>query len=312
MRTVSIKELFPDKDRALFNFGVWLDKDEKSINMIGRESFTNIASEPDISNLVFFRLNDDLTVLEEKTLWKPQFDCFFLEDARVLRLNDNSLVVGLTAVMRNAKIFYPFASLIKQQNINSQTPFPEVILLESLGIGKDVTPVDERILFFREFDPKNLNSEIHKLAVIEYQNQQSTPKRLGYIDFPTDLPWALWRIGTTMPPIWVSENEALFLLHGINVVNNQYIYSLGRAKLIRDGDQFRVVTDPKPLLTPSELKGLLDVPIVERFSYRQVLYSCGGIIKKDNQEVLNLYVNAGDHSTYEIGFSLQDLKDGLF
>jgi len=45
---------------------------------------------------------------------------------------------------------------------------------------------------------------------------------------------------------------------------------------------------------------------------RRVVYSCGGLIKKNKQDALSLYVNVGDRTTFEVEFSLAELKEGLF
>ena len=45
---------------------------------------------------------------------------------------------------------------------------------------------------------------------------------------------------------------------------------------------------------------------------RRVVYSCGGLIKRNKQDGLFLYVNVGDRTTFEVEFSLSELKKGLF
>ena len=80
------------------------------------------------------------------------------------------------------------------------------------------------------------------------------PRKTGDIIFPTNIPWGLWRIGTTIPPIWVSPDEAILLIHGINFTEGKYIYSIGAAKIIRRDNQFKVEVYSEPFFTPETLK----------------------------------------------------------
>jgi hypothetical protein len=43
-----------------------------------------------------------------------------------------------------------------------------------------------------------------------------------------------------------------------------------------------------------------------------VVYSCGGIIKKGNKDLISLFVNVGDMTTFEVVLSMKELKEGLF
>src|SRR5690606_5476313 len=104
--------------------------------------------------------------------------------------------------------------------------------------------------------------------------------------FPTDLPWARWRIGTTMSPIWINEKEALFIIHGITIQKidgiDKYVYSLGRAKLSRNKNIFKVKVAYEPILTPDDFLNEDGTQIVPDLhpELRRVVYSCVGIVKK--------------------------------
>ena len=121
-----------------------------------------------------------------------------------------------------------------------------------------------------------------------------------------------------MPPIWISKEEALFIIHGISIekTNGQprYIYSLGRAKLIRRKNKFQVIVAPEPIITPDDFLNSRGQPLVKELhpELRRVVYSCGGIIKTDAQDTLSLYVNVGDRATFEVEIPLSELKKGLF
>lgn len=121
-----------------------------------------------------------------------------------------------------------------------------------------------------------------------------------------------------MPPIWLTPNEALFIIHGISIENtngkDKYIYSIGRAKLLRKNDVFEVIVAREPILTPDDFLDTTGTPLVEELhpESRRVVYSCGGVIKKNEPDILSVYVNVGDRVTFEVEFFLPDLKKDLF
>ena len=94
----------------------------------------------------------------------------------------------------------------------------------------------------------------------------------------------------------------------------KYIYNIGRAKLVRKNNKFEVTVAKEPILTPDDFLNDKGLPLVNELhpDIRRVVYSCGGIIKKNKQNSLSLYVNVGDRTTFEVDFSLRELKKGLF
>ena len=68
---------------------------------------------------------------------------------------------------------------------------------------------------------------------------------------------------------------------------------------------------PEPILTPNNFLDNEGKALVEELhpDIRRVVYSCGGIIKKGT---LTLYVNVGDRTTFEVEYSIEELKKGLF
>jgi len=121
-----------------------------------------------------------------------------------------------------------------------------------------------------------------------------------------------------MPPIWINPTEALFIVHGISLQKiagkEKYIYNIGRAKLTRQNNNYQVKIIPDPILTSDDFLDKNGVPLVEELhpDLRRVIYSCGGVIKKQTPNRLSLYVNVGDRTTFEVEFSLKELKKGLF
>ncbi len=315
MKIQQFRNIFPDLQIARFNLAAWQNRDSGLIYFIGREvAQAGAEGEPDTGILKLFEVNADGTIIHERLIWKPIFDGINLEDPRALELNNENLVIGLTAVLRDKKgVPIPFPAIIKIDSHNSwQQELPPFLVISSFGPGKNITPIDNTTYLFR---PDFVEYQ-HKLLVFSLHRQ--VPEKIGDIIFPTNLAWAQWRIGTTMPPIWINEHEALFIIHGITVQRidgkDIYVYSLGRAKLTRNNDHFTVVVAPDPILTPDDFVQSNGSPLVSELhpDLRRVVYSCGGLIKRDKQDILSLYVNVGDRTTFEVEFSLSELKEGLF
>lgn len=315
MEITRIKGLFPNTAVARYNLAAWQKKTGSSVFFMGREvSKPGNKGEPDTGVLKLFELNQNGEVLQERTIWRPTHSGISLEDPRALEVENNDLVIGLTAVLRNKKGKpVPFPAIVKINSHDSwNKKLPPFLVIETFGPGKNVTPIDNWTYMFR---PEK-REYFHKILVFSLHKQ--VPKKLLDIVFPANLSWAKWRIGTTMSPIWINDNEALFIIHGITIQNingvDKYVYSLGRAKLTRDGNHFKVKVADEPLLTPDDFLNKDGSPIVEDLhpELRRVVYSCGGIIKKGEEDRLSLYVNVGDRATFEVQYSLDKLKEGLF
>jgi len=315
MKIKQIKNIFPNIDVARFNMAVWQKTNADTLSFIGREVTTpGKKGEPDTGILKLFEVDKTGDILQEKVIWKPIYEGINLEDPRVLELPNENLIVGLTAVLRDKKgLPIPFPAIVKIDSVNSwKKELPPFLVIDTFGPGKNLTPIDTSTYFFRPDDP----SYNHKLLVFSLHSQ--IPEKIGEVQFPTDLPWAKWRIGTTMPPVWLTETEALFIIHGISLEElngkKRYIYSIGRAKLIKNGDTFEVVVARDPIITPDDFLDPLGAPLVEELhpEIRRVVYSCGGVIKKDDPDTLALYVNVGDKTTFEVELSMSELKKDLF
>lgn len=294
---------------------VWQKGDEDSLCFIGREvAKPGITGEPDTGILKLFELGKDGVIMQERVIWKPVYDGINLEDPRVLMLENENLVIGLTAVLRDKKgTPVPFPAIVKIDSISSwKNELPPFLIIGTFGPGKNLTPIAKSTFLFRP-DTKEYN---HRILAFSLHSQ--VPEKLSDINFPKDLDWASWRIGTTMPPIWISPTEALFIIHGIAIQNingaNKYVYSIGRAKLTKTASGFEVNVARDPILTPDDFLDESGHPLVEELhpELRRVVYSCGGIIKKHTPDMLSLYVNVGDRATFEVEFYLNELKEGLF
>lgn len=315
MKIQEIRNIFHDHRVARYNLAAWQKLESDSIFFIGREvKQAGAIGEPDTGVLKLFEINNDGSIAHERVIWKPMYNGINLEDPRALELPNETLSIGMTAVLRDKKGHpVPFPAIIK---INSHSSWnqelPPFLLISTFGSGKNLTPLDNVTYLFRPDD----SAYNHKILV--FSLHQQVPEKLDDIEFPKDLPWAKWRIGTTMPPIWLNDHEALFIIHGITIRQEKgikkFIYSIGRAKLTRFNNTFTVKVAPEPILTPDNFVKKDGLPLVPELhpSIRRVVYSCGGIIKKDKNDSLSLYVNVGDRTTYEVELRLSELKEGLF
>lgn len=315
MKIKQIKNIFPDIHVARFNLAVWQKIGVDSLCFIGREvARAGAIGEPDTGILKLFEVARDGTLVQEKVIWKPIYDGINLEDPRVLELPNENLIIGLTAVLRDKKGQpIPFPAIVKIDSVSSwKQELPPFLVIDTFGPGKNLTPLDKNTYIFRP----GSTEYFHKLLIFSLYSQ--IPEKICDIVFPLDLPWASWRIGTTMPPIWFTPNEALFIIHGISIQNingkEKYIYSIGRAKLVRHENEFEVVVAREPILTPDDFLDEEGKSLVEELhpDLRRVVYSCGGVIKKDKPDTLSLYVNVGDRTTFKVELSLNELKKGLF
>ena len=315
MKIKQIKEIFPDIQVARFNMAVWQKAEEDSLCFIGREVTTpGETGEPDTGILKLFEVNKNGSHVQEKIIWKPIYEGINLEDPRALELPDKTLIIGLTAVLRDKKGHpIPFPALVKIESVSTwKQDLPPFLFIDTFGPGKNLTPIDKNTFLFRPDSAEYF----HQLLVFSLHSQ--IPEKLDDIVFPLNLPWASWRMGTTMPPIWLTPTEALFIIHGISIQNidgkDKHIYSIGRAKLVRSNNKFTVTVAPEPMLTPDDFLDEHGLPLVEELhpETRRVVYSCGGVIKKNTPDTLSLYVNVGDKTTFEVELSLEELKKDLF
>lgn len=313
MKIKQIKDIFPNIRVARYNLAAWQKDGKDSLYFIGREVIeAGKEGEPDTGILKLFEVSKDGSIIQERVIWKPVYDGINLEDPRALELPNEHLIIGLTAVFRDKSGQpVPFPAIVKIDSLSSwKQELPPFLVIGTFGPGKNLTPLDNNTYLFR---PDSADY-YHKIMVFSLHSQ--VPEKLGDIEFPSDLSWATWRIGTAMPPVWLVPDEALFIIHGISIQKidgkEKYIYSIGRAKLIRKNNKFQVMVAPKPILTPDDFLNSQGLPLVEELhpELRRVVYSTGGIIKK--QDTLSLYVNVGDRATYEVEFSLNELKAGLF
>lgn len=303
----SIKKIFPESATARYNVAAWQKADRDHIVLVGREVREPGAYDtPDLGNLVLFEIDDNDRITHERVLWKSLEDSLYLEDPRARVNDDGSISIGLTALLKSHKGYTAYPALVEIPPESKWSgDLPPICLIHAYGPGKNLTPLRKTIFLFR---PESVDYH-HRLLVFDLENPD--PSSTSNIEFPTDLPWALWRIGTTMPPLWINEKDAILIIHGITIQDGRYIYSIGRAWLFQVGGSYVVSVHPEPLLTRESFASQHAANDELHPELRRVVYACGGVIKRKEPDHLYLYVNVGDRTTYEVKLALSELKEGL-
>lgn len=301
MNIVSVKPVLKDKDASFFNVAVWPKKGTRNIILIGRElSQKGKFGEPDIGRIILYEINEKDEITHKRIIWEPLYESLYLEDPRALVYKNGTVVIGLTAVLRTKKGIQTFPALVSVDN-RWTSSLPPITLIQTFGPGKNTTPLLENYFLFRP----DLEEFTHKFLVFYYKGL--LPKKVGTLSLPKELDWASWKTGAGCPPIWLDESRAIFIVHGISLKEKKYVYSIGVSLLERCGRKFSLKVYPEPILTQEMLRKKIKFREL-RPRLRRVVYVCGGIIKDTEPDLLHLYVNVGDRSTYDVAFRLEDIK----
>lgn len=299
---LSFKKLFSDTSLARYNAGVWYNPDDDNIFLIMREVTTAAKTGvPDFGKLVLIQIDESTrNVIHERVVWEPRGG-IWLEDPRALSLEDNSVIIGMTALVREAKGYVPYPAVTRLKTRNWREILPAITLIETFGSGKNVTPIDAYTFMYRP------DTYSHKLLIFSFTDLIA--KKIQDLEFPTDLPWAQYKIGTAMPPVWLDEKKALMIFHGITIKNGRYVYSLGKALLQDVRGNFKIKVDREPIITPDDFAGPKGKRLERELhpKIRKVVYACGGYVDK-KADRLYLYVNVGDKATYEVEMKFSKLN----
>lgn len=269
--------------------------------------------EGDAGELVRLEMDQDGRIISQKTITCKGFIPKNFEDVRGMSVGGRRLI-GFTYLVSLEKEYIPFGAIAEIGEESSEVE--NLHVLTDLGPGKNVTPLYRNgttIVFGMRQEGEENNRQ---LKIFSWDGEQI--KDLQILEMPKDLPWAREKTGTTMPPIWVNENEALLIFHGLTRdESGRYIYSIGRAKLVKDaaGKLKIAAYDREPILTPDNFVDAEGKPLArELHDERRALYACGGIIEKNDlgQEILRYFVNVGDTETIEVQIPMEKLKAGLF
>lgn len=302
MNIVSLKPVLGDKDASFFNVAAWPKEGTKNIILVGRElAKRGSFGEPDIGRIVLYEINERDEITHKRIIWEPVYESLYLEDPRALVYKNGSVVIGLTAVLRMRKGIQTFPAIVFVDN-RWASSLPPITLIQTFGSGKNTTPLLENYFLFRP-DQEEFS---HKFLVFYYKDL--LPKKIGTLSLPKDLGWASWKMGAGCPPIWLDKSRAIFIIHGISLKDKKYIYSIGVSLLEKHGRRFSLKVHNEPVLTQEMLREKIVFREL-RPQLRRVVYVCGGVIKSAEPDLLHLYVNVGDLSTYDLAFRLEDIKE---
>lgn len=277
-----------------------------------------------------FKVTEEITIWDPETTTKSQkqpFVCNY-EDFRANPTSPDGLC-GLSVIKSTPGILrspntigvpvykaypgvvrMPTSAVSLEQSLRA---LPEVTVLESLGPGKNITPIgktyDNKETFLFRPDGEDYN---HKLQVVVYNETTKEPKVVSTLEFPKTS-WSQWRMGTAAGLFWLDGKYAILPIHGINkepsLTNTEgsYDYNLGVALIKRNERGFLQVAKvaDKPLIIP----GQLDHLIGERFpGYRHIAYSC--YVWRDGL-IFNFLVNKGDIGTVLVQKTYNQVISGL-
>lgn len=336
---------------GFYNAGA-LELDGKTYLLGRRVGSAGGDGEPDVSSLELITLNANCEIESCKEVWRPNSQEHLLEDTRILRLQNGKIILGMTFVVHENGSYIPHPAVMELDYIDqieggfrlkdigllgaialdnsqknntkadSNRPVLEVIRgmrgnqTTPLGEqaldteGKNVTAIGSNLFVFRPEGEENN----HRLLVFERKKNGEVVQK-QYIEFPNDISWGQWRVGTTMPPIWINKNEAIFPIHGITIEDGKFVYSIGMSRLTRgkNGELSVDNISQKPVIHPDLFAGHYNEDDVELHKERRVVYCCGGLpVYDDNNELsgLKMYVNVGDKRTVEATVDICDLIEG--
>ena len=299
--------------RNRINVAAWYDDVSHTTQLLARHvNGVGGVTTPDWGRLELLSFDANRQLVSERVVWEGKCKALNLEDPRARVSFDGRVLLGLTAVIEEGNAFVPYPAFCTLSTVDWQGGLEGLVVATSLDSGKNLTPLTDTTWVYRK------ESDDFSLTLLTRDRETATAT--GSLTLDPVPSWASHKIGTTMPPIWITENEALFFLHGVSKIGDMYHYALGRAKLVRNGTSFRIShVDPRPFLIPDDLaETAKTLGIGERHQFRRVVYCCGGIIPpsgivrgfgKQNQE-LSLFVNIGDSQTVEVMYPLAELTKG--
>lgn len=305
-----------------YNAAAWEEDGKKYL--FGRQVVkAGGIGEPDVGTLVLKTLNLDGNIVASQEIWKPGDTEYLLEDPRALPLRNGKIAFGLTAVdhVGDAYVPYPAVLTASTQELLNRSMKPTVI--RSMGSGDQTAPIGEHSKLIGKnmtgfgsnlfvYRPENSN---HSLRLFEYQDGKDEVKHIQNIDFPTNIPWAELKIGTTIPPIWLNNQEAILLLHGIKEVDEVLVYSIGSARLLRDQRGTYTVDNitSKPIIHPDLFIEPQNNGEVELHAERRVVYLCGALAVYNSEgkvDEIEAYPNIGDKRTAKVTLSATAIIEG--
>lgn len=316
----------PGMPSRFYNAAAW--EHEGKTLMLGRYVKEPAPEgEPDVGSLLLAVLEEgSVTSIDE--LWRPEAPekkGDLLEDVRVVVTPNSEVLIGCTRVIFNTETgkYEPFPAVaVASSEALLRGEFPDTEHVKKFGEGRGTTPVGEierilQLLPGKNFTPLKqkdfmFRQKIHKHELTIFSRDEDNQFRhLQELKFPEPIPeWGEDTMGTTMPPVWLNEREALFFVHGFKKINGKPKYAIGSARLfINDSGEYEIDNvSESPLLTTEMLESLFPgVQVQLHPEEREALYMCGGVVAydKDNQpETVHAYPSIGDSETVKAVFDV--------
>jgi hypothetical protein len=327
-------EVMPGAD-GLYNVAKWENVEDQvfegairrkhTVCLLGRGAVITAGTGlPDVTPLVYREIGSDGKVISSEIVYEPKDGEDNLEDARVLRLSDGKLIIGLTSVAKTGEKYIPHPTIVITSNENLATGLREHKTITDLGRGDQTTPIDNNIdgkntTFIDEttfmFRPEGTENN-HRLRVVKINDGELSLQQNDII-LPHNIPWATFRAGTTMPPVWLNDHEAIFPIHGIREDQNGIlVYAIGSARLFRSEDGTLSIDNisQEPLITPDLFVSLVGTKEVELHpELRQAVYCVSGSPVYDssgNFQGLEFIVSRGDTLTFTVTEPKAKLTEG--
>jgi hypothetical protein len=321
--TIEIEEM-PEAD-GLYNVTAWREKSDTErsgiLCLLGRGAIRlSGLGKPDVTTLVYREVGPDGEVIRSEIVWDYIEGEPTLEDPRVLPV-EGGLVFGLSAVVKEGEEYIPYPAIAftpydklreglrNHRIITNHGPGSQTTLLGNMA-GKNTTVISrsatETTVMFRPEGKENN----HRLRVLDFMDGRATAHQDSDIVVPY-APWATFRIGTTIPPVWLNPREGIFPLHGITIDGNaKDVYSIGAARLTRAKDGRLSIDNisQEPLVSPNLFNGT-----VERNPQKRALYCVGRELINDsdgNFQKLVMLVSAGDTKTFRVTLPKELLTQG--
>ncbi|HEV7454860.1 MAG TPA: hypothetical protein VGO07_06400 [Candidatus Saccharimonadales bacterium] len=319
----------PGLPEGFFNAAVWREDD--ATFLLGRYvKERGKPGEPDTGALMLAVLaGEPSEVVELSSIWEPDGAGDQIEDARAMQ-HKGLVVLGYSRLAQVDGRYVPFPSYsVTTTEQLRKGALPSTYFITELGEGRETTPVGGGPNMYHLLPGKNTTpfgqgefmfrpeDETHRLLLFSV-DVIGTAHAEQHLEFPKDEmpPWAEFKIGSTMPPVWLNDKEAIFVFHGIQMVDGKYHYSIGSARLYRD-DQGNYAVDnfsQEPHITPDYFAEMFSGKEVQlRPEERSAAYLCGGYPEYDENGSLTsikTYPNVGDTHTVEVTLSADKIMAG--
>ena len=322
--------VIPGMPPGFYNAAAWQEGDD--VYLLGR--YLEKAGESgkgDPGPMVLVTLSEG-AVSAMQTVWEPEEGgrCGDqLEDPRVVHYAGAAvLAFSRLAPVRGRHVPFPAVAVTSAAQLK-QGLFPETRHIAGLGTmmvgrghdklslqpGKNTTPIGgpagAHDFMFRA------NGDNHALTFLSLDQDLRVQRRQRVELAPNQIPlWGQDTIGTTMPPVWLNDNEALLILHGFTRDGDgrpQYVMGSARLCMDQRGTYSIDNISRRPILTPGALAALFPGEQVQMHpEERDAMYMCGGVVAYDGAgepAYLHCFPSVGDTRTVASMFDIRAITN---